>query len=141
MPVGMLRHPYCWLTYWPRTIRTAACHNSGEAAITNTVLTRHTTARTRSQRASRLKAIRGRHEATANTAKQSHIAVSAFCGVVADISVPRTVTVVPPVTAIAAATAAATQATASAAPRNRRRPRDDAVCARLTATASVQAIA
>ena len=49
----------------------------------------------------------------------THIIVSAFCGVVADISLPPTASVVPPVITIAAATAAALTAAMSNAARKR----------------------
>src|SRR5262249_41148692 len=70
--------------------------------------------------------------------RHAHIAANAFCGLVADsASLPPTVKVVPPVTAIAAATHAARPAMTTSATPRRRTSGDGADARRCTRTAAL----
>src|SRR5438132_6554701 len=117
----MLRQPYSGVTYSPRTMSLAACHNSGDDPTTNAATTRQptATARGRASPVARLTRTDGRQVTTIAAIAAIHAIVSTFCGVRADTATSSTQNDRPPVTRIAAANAAQASATITHTARSR----------------------
>src|SRR5438093_5562928 len=120
IPCGMLRQPYSGVTYSPRTMSLAACHNSGDDPTTNAATTRQPTARARDHAslAGRTRTD-GRQVTTIAAIAAIHATVSTFCGVRADTATSSTQNDRPPVARIAAANAAPASATITHTARSR----------------------